>query len=330
MQLDSARALKQELLTDVIQPATALALGGGHFAIAARATRTMNAPRSLALGVARGSRRGDYKLAVRVQRAEAWEMSDIKRQVEKRSSKEVDVRFVGHISKAAVAWERRRHRPLRIGTSIGHYLITAGTLGCFVVDSSGKVGVLSNNHVLANENAAKKGDALLQPGDYDGGKATDGVARLARFVRISPTRPNHVDAAFAILDANLKYSARAIKGLGNLTGAASAPPLPGDKVFKLGRTTGRTQGTVTAIELDQVVVGYDFGNASFNGQVEVEGAGSKAFSAGGDSGSLIVNAGFEAVALLFAGSDKGGTNDKGLTYANPIDTVLRLLRVSIA
>ena len=50
-----------------------------------------------------------------------------------------------------------RYRPAPGGVSLGHYQITAGTLGCLVKDKkSGKVFILSNNHVLANSNQAKK------------------------------------------------------------------------------------------------------------------------------------------------------------------------------
>jgi hypothetical protein len=36
------------------------------------------------------------------------------------------------------------------------------------------------------------------------------------------------------------------------------------------------------------------------------------------------------VALLFAGSDQGGANGQGLTYANPIQTVLDSLSLELA
>jgi hypothetical protein len=67
----------------------------------------------------------------------------------------------------------------------------------------------------------------------------------------------------------------------------------------------------------------------FDNQVEIEGAGSGPFSQGGDSGSLIVDAGHRAVALLFAGGDQGGSNGQGLTYANPIRAVLDALKVDL-
>lgn len=329
MKLDSVRSLKLELIERVVMPAVTRALSMGAFAVSARATGRMSVPRALALGVARGRAKGEFALAVRVQRGEAWALASIRTEIERRARREVDVREVGHIYKAAT-WEQRRHRPLRIGTSIGHHAVTAGTLGCVVRDAKGRLGVLSNNHVLANENAARRGDAILQPGSYDGGvPARDTVAALERFVRIRTDRTNFVDAAFALLAETERASARSIRGVGTFAGLAADPAMPGDRVRKVGRTTGLRQGRVTAIELDQVVVGFDFGNARFDDQIEIEGTGTTAFSAGGDSGSVIVNDDRAAVALLFAGSDSGGANGQGLTYANPISEVLRRLRVSI-
>lgn len=77
-----------------------------------------------------------------------------------------------------------KYRPaIPAGVSIGHYLITAGTYGARVIDDeTGDYLMLSNNHVLANENMATLGDAILQPGPYDGGRSTDKIASLERFV----------------------------------------------------------------------------------------------------------------------------------------------------
>ncbi len=59
-------------------------------------------------------------------------------------------------------------RPAPGGVSIGHYNITAGTLGMLVrKKDTGEVLILSNNHVLANSNAGKAGDIIYQPGPYD-------------------------------------------------------------------------------------------------------------------------------------------------------------------
>ena len=114
-----------------------------------------------------------------------------------------------------------------------------------------------------------------------------------------------------------------------LTGVGTAAVDEGDAVFKSGRTTGPTAGRITAFDLDNVVVNYEIGNLRFDGQIEIEGTGNAPFSDGGDSGSLIVNAGMEAAALLFAGGDSGGSNGLGLTFANPIERVLKDLKATL-
>jgi hypothetical protein len=85
-----------------------------------------------------------------------------------------------------------------------------------------------------------------------------------------------------------------------------------------------THGKVTAIELDDVVVGYDdeLGELTFDNQIEIQSTGTGPFSRGGDSGSLVYREDGVAIGLLFAGSESGGDNGSGLTYVNPIDAVL--------
>ena len=234
--------------------------------------------------------------------------------------------------RAGVPWHQKKNRPLRIGSSIGHYKITAGTLGGFVRSrDDGSVLILSNNHVLANENKGKKGDAILQPGSLDQGTDPhDKAGELLRFVRLKRERANLVDCAVATIEAGIKFDPRTLTGVGKLAGLGDAILAEDDAVSKVGRTTGKTDGRVTAFELDDVFVRFDSGLLCFNGQVEIEGAeDGQPFSLGGDSGSLIVAADRRAVALLFAASELGGTNGKGLTYANPLRAVLDALKVDL-
>ncbi len=96
-----------------------------------------------------------------------------------------DVYEVGYLR--AYDTPRDRFRPtIPSGVSIGHYKITAGTLGTIVTDrNTGEKLLLSNNHVLANSNDAVIGDNILQPGPTDGGQNPgDRVATLHRFERI--------------------------------------------------------------------------------------------------------------------------------------------------
>ncbi|MCD6344410.1 MAG: hypothetical protein J7M17_02225, partial [Anaerolineae bacterium] len=86
-----------------------------------------------------------------------------------------DVVETGHIRAL-----KARYRPAQPGISIGHYHITAGTLG-LVVQRGAERFILSNNHVLAHCNAAQIGDPIWQPGPVDGGTSADRIATLAEF-----------------------------------------------------------------------------------------------------------------------------------------------------
>lgn len=225
-------------------------------------------------------------------------------------------------------------RPVPLGVSIGHPLITAGTLGARVTAGS-NVYILSNNHVLANENAAATGDPILQPGAFDGGVSpADSIGNLSAYVvlkfnntatcteGVSDPDCNLVDAAIAsTTTANVQNNTvSAGYGVPKSTTVAAAV---GQKIQKCGRTTGCTSGRVYAINVT-VDVGYDGGVARFAGQIVVVGGG---FSAGGDSGSLVVTqggpgGGRNPMGLLFAGSINS-------TIINPIAPVLSLLGIAI-
>jgi hypothetical protein len=224
---------------------------------------------------------------------------------------------------------QQRGRPLRPGLSVGHPDVTAGTLGGFV-RRPGADGllVLSNNHVLANSDAATEGDLALQPGVADGGTPADRIGTLSAFVRLRPGAGNLVDAAVAALDRGVEADPTAYPGGALLAAVASVDDVdPDELVEKLGRTTGHTRGRITAVEVDGVGVQYDDGVHTFDDQVEVEGL-TGAFSAGGDSGSVIWRSHDRApLGLLFAGSTQGGSAGGGVTFANPLATVLHSLGV---
>jgi hypothetical protein len=338
VRLDSARELKAALRDAVLQGmAAALRREGALITAASRAAAPPpGMERTLALGIAH-IRGQDFRLAVRVQRRG---LEEPLRAIRARARGEVEVRYVGRIAKQprraaaepAAPWHQSRVRPLLIGASIGHHRITAGTLGGFVVlRRGGLVRALSNNHVLADEDRGKKGDAVLQPAAYDGGSVgRDRMGSLDRAVKLKPRAANRVDAALAAVDPEVEYDPRTLRGVGTLAGRAAAPVAEADAVEKLGRTTGHTRGRVTAFELDNVVVAYDTGNFRFDDQIEVEGAGDAPFSLGGDSGSLVfAEEDRGAMGLLFAGSDQGGANGKGLTYVNAIAHVLSQLKADL-
>ncbi len=219
-----------------------------------------------------------------------------------------------------------RVRPACGGVSIGHYKITAGTLGSCVYDGQSFPGVppkyyvLSNNHVLANSNNARIGDPVLQPGPYDGGTPdNDTIAWLSRYVPIKYLQDgaaplNYVDAAIA--EADFRNLDRRLYWVGDVKRINSAPQID-TVVQKCGRTTNYTTGRVLNINAT-VDVNYGEGRvARFANQILTT-----PMSAGGDSGSLVCDLEEGAVGLLFAGSPN-------VTIMNPIPLVEQLLGITI-
>ncbi len=247
-----------------------------------------------------------------------------------------------------------RWRPAPGGVSIGHFKITAGTLGVAVRDRATNARlILSNNHVLANSNAGEIGDPILQPGPVDGGhQDSDTIARLERFCPIEftseppscglaigaaavanflaqllgskhrlraiqedPTAVNQVDAAVAMPLSDADLS-NEVLDIGEVSGVVE--PSLGLAVRKSGRTTGFTSGEILVLD---ATVSINYGDdrvAQFEGQIVTS-----AMSQGGDSGSLLVaDDPPKAVGLLFAGSNQA-------TIHNPIGEVLDCLEIAL-
>ncbi len=230
----------------------------------------------------------------------------------------VDVVEIGEIHALPF---KGRYRPAPGGVSVGHYKITAGTLGC-LARRANALYILSNNHVLADCNRARIGDPILQPGPIDGGKVpADVIAKLSQFVPIKFGGPaNQVDCAIA------QASPKLVNPLNKCFGRISSTPLPCKRnllVKKCGRTTQFTRGRITDCNFTGKVNYGTAGIALFQNQIIAVSLTSQPFSAGGDSGSLIVSdVGNRPVGLLFAGS---ATH----TIGNPISNVLKALNVTI-
>lgn len=229
--------------------------------------------------------------------------------------------------------------PIKLGTSganvddINASFCCTGTLGSLVKDTSGSQYILSNNHVLALSNAGKPGQAIMQRGYVDtvpvcSKNGTINVANLTRFVKLNFNGGNNmVDAAIAKVIAGQVNTAGTILEVGNIS-STTVNPSVGLKVEKSGRTTAMTKGTIAAINVTVQVSGYGacgLGTnvATFVKQFQIN---STTFSAGGDSGSLIVTQPAKGkkpnpVGLLFAGSSTS-------TIGNPINPVLTALKVS--
>ena len=317
--------------------ASAMALEEG---VVARRAPASSALIDIALGVTEGVGPDDSRLAVLLQDEEALR-GDVVGRIVDLARDEADVLFIG---RQKAAWTQLRNNPLRLGcsaspTTVGY----AGTLGCFCVDvQTGSVGVLSNNHVLANVNNVPLKTRIMQPGAGDQGRAgRDDVAELTRFVPIQfGGIPNAVDAAFATVlkhgrreDRSTLYdSANTPAPAIRVVPSSIATAMPGMFVFKTGRTTRHTRGRVRAVNVNNYNVSLPpFGVARFDNQILIEMANNPVspFSMPGDSGSLIVDASGQPLGLLFAGSASGGAGNVGITGCNPISSVVTQHGVSL-
>ena len=249
-----------------------------------------------------------------------------------------------------------RMRPALGGCSIGHHAISAGTLGCVVWQDDRRL-ILSNNHVLANSNNAKVGDAILQPGPFDDGTANDKIAELYDYVEIrfmdedstcffsnqlvgggnfvygklAPNKPKtrfkavaHTrieDAVFNLVDAALAFPVNQADVSSEILDIGHVFGTVGGRLGMSVRKSGRTTG-LTAGEIDQVdvvcQVQYDGGKVAVFEDQLLAGPMSKA----GDSGSLVVDTDNRAVGLLFAGSNS-------VTIINRIENVCDALGVAV-
>ena len=225
-----------------------------------------------------------------------------------------DVVEIGKI-KALQSDPKKRYRPLVAGISAMHYKGTACTLSLAFRDvETGEVLLSQNNHCCALENKAKVKDAVIQPSPYDNGVYPDDkVGELVRFVPISfeeytcPFRrfamrfvrffrraeANKVDVGFFKPTVEWKQE---VLDKGKVVG--KCVPEIGDRVWKVGRTTGYTEGVVADLDWSGYVQ-YSRGRAFFEDCILVEGYG---FSQGGDSSSP-VQKGDKTIGMLFAGSE---------------------------
>jgi hypothetical protein len=267
---------------------------------------------------------------------------------------DTDIIEVGRIK--MLGTRTQKVRPAMAGCSIGHYRVSAGTLGAVVKDrSTGEKLILSNNHILANgsngyDGRAVIGDPILQPGKYDGGKEEDRIASLLRFVPINRgTAEQQSNCAYAsgfaaVSNAVLhmlrpNYEIKVFKKMrqNNAVDCALAVPdnpgLISNEILDFGyiqgvtdarpgmsvRKSGRTTGVTTGTVTTvgtSLKVEMDEGEMVMFTDQVTTNMGSQ----GGDSGSLVLTPDNQVVGLLFAGSDR-------ITVFNKIHNVMDALNI---
>ncbi|MEP2707828.1 MAG: trypsin-like peptidase domain-containing protein [Roseibium sp.] len=213
-------------------------------------------------------------------------------------------RVVGEINAQSFT---NRVRPANGGNSCGPVTASwSGTLGARI-QFSGKPCILSNWHVLYGGKGKDK-DSVVQPAVGDGGKAPKDVIGA----NLKGVLTEYVDAAVAtIASPPDEFVVAGTRCYGPITRTATVAV--GDPVKKCGRTTEATIGDVRSTNATVRVNGYPGGPRTFRDQIQTTH-----MSNPGDSGSIVLDADGNAVALLFA----GGAND---TFANKLSRVSEAL-----
>ena len=234
--------------------------------------------------------------------------------------------------------------PVKMGTSGGwrydlaNGYCCAGTLGS-LIQIGGSKYILSNYHVLyadttpgGNGITAQAGDPVIQPGLIDVGCIANNAQNVGTLVNNGGSLPDGnpngaVGCRIALINGSVDASG-AILNVGVPAGGNGLAASVGLNVKKMGRTTGLTRSSVSAINgafsitySDECAGGADF-TQSYTNQIVIQNRRCK-FQDGGDSGSLLledVDNSPRAVGLCFAGSVQ--CSNQAIAIANPIGDVL--------
>lgn len=218
-------------------------------------------------------------------------------------------------------------RPAQPGCSVGfeppsNGFAEAGTFGA-LVKRGGATFILSNNHVLADENNLSPGAVIYQPAILDDDNFENHqIATLTAYAKLLHDAPNTIDCAIAeVTDGSLVSNS--ILHIGTPTGTTA--PAIGMPVHKFGRSSGYTVGSVSLVDTN-VRLEYDTDIFLFKHQIIIESSTDEPFSEKGDSGALVVERGTQRAVGLLIGRDSDGTSG----VANHITDVLQALNVALA
>lgn len=262
---------------------------------------------------------------------------------------DIRARPTGALFRSGRIPEQKTASPLFCGVQIQNFdnderrgllannMISVGTLGCFVQTNERKTALLSNNHILGGSNLAAMNDRILHAGASRWGIDSIWVADLSGRIPLNHTPPgtpagsqifNTADAAYAILQDGVtpepgfhpRWECPEITHIAEaVITEASEPP---QRVFKVGRTTGKRSGEVVTIDAIGPLFYPKLGECWFQDVVWVRSTDDKPFADVGDSGSLVVDDLGGAIGLVFAADSK-------FTYVCPLGPILQQLECKL-
>lgn len=218
-----------------------------------------------------------------------------------------------------------RYPKVRGGASIEPFRAAGGpgTLGMEVVTADGAQALLSAYHVMCGDpswNRPASDRRIIQPWKWCGGWSGDVIGRIVDGaygqIPIQWGYDLYVDCA--ICDTSGREATPGIVQVGNPTGVKVPDYL--ELVMKYGAATGNTWGVVTSLNWSGPLEGTDF----FYQYLITPVKGLSAFSLGGDSGSVVVNADRKVIGLVIGGDDYGRNS-----IVTPFSMIQRALGVNL-
>lgn len=223
---------------------------------------------------------------------------------------------------------------------------SAGTLGALVRLADGLLYGLTNNHVSALCSHVELGTPIIAPGVADvraGGIDPFTIGYHAKALEMHHGSVGNINIAAntdaAVFRLANTQSCSSMQGSYFDTPTAVADPVEGMRVAKVGRTTGLTHGHIVSRELRPAAVtyhaqSYGFSSTIWFGSVFTIHGNVAEFSAGGDSGSLVVhvdahNNPVAAIGLIFAGGPDSSAQGGSKSLMLPLRPILSAMGATL-
>ncbi len=214
-----------------------------------------------------------------------------------------------------------KYRPIQPGiyispesNSIGNDIFNVfktdvGTLGAIGYDMNNKRIIISNSHVISQQQFGTGwlGQNIYQP--YLNCFTNNKIGNLKAYIPIYKDIDNLVDAAYATIDSSIQIKETSICGypIGD-----SAEPMLGDDVYICGASTGYSEGKIIALNVRAGYINLDETITWFIDQISTNIIADE-----GDSGSVLLRKSDNAtLGLVFGLSTDGVVANKAINVEN--------------
>ena len=210
------------------------------------------------------------------------------------------------------------------------YYPTIGTLGCFAKDDQDRVHLVTASYVFGFHDKAQVNDLIFVEGE---GPPT-GQA-VAKFVGSSllaveevsdDSEPPSVGIGSACLEPGIAADFKALPLGWQIRNVGTAKI--GDRVAKVGRTSGFTTGTVESVEFRVNLAGLGQRLLPVQDCINIRGDNDSEFSLPGDGGAAIMRDDGALLGILI-GAFAGGKDKPGRSIAAPIGKALKDLDLTL-